>query len=57
MTKPVWEIVTQLTPDDRTERMKVPGGWLVCRISGIHIPKSYAEWFVTDPDHQWIIND
>lgn len=48
-----WETVIHTTPSDTTERLKVPGGWLVCRINGIHLPQSLASWFVHDPHHQW----
>lgn len=38
---------------DRTERLQVPEGWLVCRITGDKMPLSIASWFVSDPNHVW----
>lgn len=49
----LWEEIEHLSDHNRTERMKVPGGWLVCRTSGVHLPHSMANWFVEDPDHTW----
>jgi hypothetical protein len=48
-----WEVITQETPSDRTERLQVPGGWLVCRVSGIHLPQNMVGWFVSDPTWTW----
>lgn len=48
----IWERIDQ-TENDYTERMAVPGGWLVCRVNGLHLPQSLASWFVADPDHNW----
>lgn len=55
MPVPEWEKVTA-SSTDQTERLMVPGGWLVCRINGLHLPQSLASWFVPDPEHQWDLN-
>lgn len=52
-----WETISQISTSDTTQRLEVPGGWLVCRVNGIHIPQSLASWFVDDPGHLWIIDD
>ncbi len=48
-----WETIAQISTHDSTQRLMVPGGWLVCRLNGIHIPVSMASWFVSDPEHTW----
>lgn len=48
-----WETIAQISTSDTTQRLKVPGGWLVCRLNGIHIPQSLASWFVSDPQYKW----
>lgn len=55
MPVPEWEKVTA-SSTDQTQRLMVPGGWLVCRINGLHLPQSLASWFVPDPEHQWDLN-
>ena len=55
MPAPEWETVTA-SSTDQTERLKVPGGWLVCRINGLHLPQSLASWFVSDPDYNWTLD-
>lgn len=54
MTMPIWEEICK-TPNDITERLKIPGGWLVCRRSGNHLPHSLVGWSVRDPDYRWNI--
>lgn len=49
-----WETINT-EQNDITQRMPVPGGWLVCRLSGFHAPLSPCSWFVSDPDHLWNI--
>ncbi len=48
-----WETVIQESPNNATERLKVPGGWIICRISGIHMPQSMAMTFVPDSEPEW----
>lgn len=48
-----WEIIVQDSPSESTQRLKVHGGWLVCRVNGIHIPQSMAMAFVADPEYKW----
>src|SRR5882672_6189759 len=50
-----WETVIEGANSDLTQRLNVPGGWLMCRSSGIHLPYSLTSWFVNDPDHTWKI--
>jgi len=50
-----WETVVQTDPHDSTQRLQVTGGWLVCRINGLHLPKSVCSWYISDPDHNWNI--
>jgi hypothetical protein len=52
MAIPVWEEIEK-TSTDITQRMLVPGGWLVCRINGSRLPQSLGTWFVDDPKHEW----
>jgi hypothetical protein len=47
-----WETIER-SNNDMTERMKVPGGWIVCRTSGWKFPLSHANWFVPDSEHTW----
>lgn len=47
-----WETINQ-TDHEQTERANVPGGWLVMRKNGLHLPQSLCSWFVTDPAHSW----
>lgn len=54
---PIWETIIQISTSDFTERLPVPGGWLVCRISGIHLPQNMCGWFVNDPNHEWNPNN
>ncbi len=51
-----WETIIQLSPTDMTQRLRVPGGWLICRISGIHLPQNMANWFIADPNHEWSLS-
>lgn len=48
-----WEVVVPIKNYDYTERLKVPGGWVVCRIDGGKSPQSMAMCFISDPDHTW----
>jgi hypothetical protein len=47
-----WETIVK-TSTDSTQRMKVPGGWLVCRVNGVHLPQGLVGWFVPDPNYLW----
>lgn len=58
--KPVlnWETLNTTREEDglldsryKTERAKVPGGWLV--ISQFHIGTAHGLAFLPDPDHVW----
>jgi|GEM_PF-3334193 hypothetical protein len=51
-----WETINQISTSDTTQRMSVLGGWLVCRVNGIHLPQQMASWFVSDPEHSWVID-
>ncbi len=48
-----WEVISQTTNSDITQRLAVPGGWLICRLNGSHLPRNMASWFVSDPGHEW----
>lgn len=50
----VWEMVEKYTESPMsTERMKVPGGWIVR--SDSH--NGVAQTFVSDPGHMWNLDD
>ena len=50
-----WEIVVPLNNYNITERLKVFGGWMVCRMDGGKSPASLTSCFVSDPKHEWKI--
>lgn len=50
-----WEPITAMTNSEVTERLKVVGGWLVCRSDAAQSPATMSMCFVSDPDHSWII--
>lgn len=52
-----WETIAQISTSDTTQRLRVPGGWLVCRLNGIYLPNTMTSWFVSDPDHTWDVSD
>lgn len=49
----LWETIAQISTHDTTQRLAVPGGWLVCRLNGIKLPVNLASWFISDPEHKW----
>lgn len=56
--KPEWEGVTQCAHRNSyecTDRMRVPGGWIVREQSGGENEISVALCFVPDPNHEWEI--
>lgn len=52
---PEWETIIPLKNYNSTERLQVPGGWLVCRIDGGKSPAGMTMCFVADPNHEWRI--
>lgn len=53
MTPLQWEMIVPPKDYDTTERLRVPGGWIVCRIDGGRSPQMMTSCFVPDPDHTW----
>ena len=51
----VWEIIASNMDDKnlRSQRAKVPGGWLVV----VNYHSNALMTFVTDPEHQWNLGD
>lgn len=45
-----WETVTNIDNEEFTERLKVPGGWLVQIVEG---SERVALTFYPDPEHEW----
>lgn len=55
MTVATWETISK-SATDSTQRMSVPGGWIVCRVNGLHLPQALVGWFVPDQEHTWIVD-
>jgi hypothetical protein len=53
---PKWETIIPEQNYDYTQRLEVPGGWLVCRIDGGMQPASMAMSFISDPEHTWDVS-
>lgn len=51
-----WEKVC-VKNSDITERLKVPGGWWVCRTDGSLSPKTMTSIFIEDPFWVWDLKE
>ena len=58
-----WEIVNRVKNQEFTDRMKVPGGWIVrTRFDNDSLPAGDTPWqvsvaitFLPDPDYEWAL--
>ncbi|OPZ53136.1 MAG: hypothetical protein BWY90_00798 [Deltaproteobacteria bacterium ADurb.BinA014] len=49
----MWEILTTVGNDVRSDRQKVRGGWIVRKFKTDQYGKAVNRDFVSDPNHQW----
>lgn len=48
-----WEPIVQESNGRWTDRLNVPGGWIVRTVDASKCPASIAQTFVADEDHTW----
>ncbi len=49
----MWEVVTAIGKDIRSDRQKVLGGWIVRTFKTDEYGRAVEQNFVLDPNHKW----
>ena len=49
----MWEVLTTVGNDIRSDRQKVLGGWIVRTFKTDQYGKAVDQDFVSDPNHHW----
>jgi hypothetical protein len=49
----MWEVVTAIGNDVRSERQEVVGGWIVRKFKTDEYGRKVEQAFVSDPSHKW----
>lgn len=49
----MWEVLTTVGNDIRSDRQKVLGGWIVRKFKTNEYGKVVDQDFVSDPNHHW----